>query len=283
MTPSPNDVLDLFVVIDPTQELQPALTHALRISESARARIQLFVCIFDQAAESGPVDTRTAAREHMIDRNRQWLESLAQPLTDRGTTVTTRIEWDANWREAIVRAAREERPDLLIKATFKHSATARTLFKTSDRLLLRHCGCPVLLVKSAQLWTSNKILGCLEPKPGDVGHAELNEAVMHATRALADRLGAGAHFVLVCDDSEDMPDARDLAQVAAVPRAQIHLCVDNPVDAIISTARRLDVDLLVIGTIARRGASALVIGNTAEKVLDRVDIDVLAVPIPEKS
>jgi universal stress protein E len=270
--------LNLFVVIDPSQEPQPALDQAIRIGETAGVRVHLFVCIFDQAIESGPKDGRESGREAMIERNRQWLEVLARPLTDRGTPVTMSIDWDSEWREAIVRAVQERRPDLVVKSTFKHSRTSRTLFKSSDRLLLRHCGCPVLLVKSGQAWTHGKVLGCLTPKPKDIGHGELNEAVIKATRSFADRHGSPAHFVLVADSSEDLPDARELGAAVGVPRNQIHITQGAPAEAIIDAAKRLDVDVIVIGTIARSGAAGLVIGNTAERVLDRVDVDVLAVP-----
>ena len=273
--------LNLFVVVDPTQEPQPALDQAIRISELPGVRVHLFVCVFDQAIESGPEAGRRAGREGMIERNRQGLELLARPMTERGTPVTVTIDWDREWREAIVRAVQERSPDLVVKSTFKHSRTSRTLFKSSDRLLLRHCGCPVLLVKSGQLWTHHKVLGCLTPKPKDIGHAELNEALMKATREFADRHGAPAHFVLVADSSEELPEARELAVVTGVPRNQIHIAQGEPDDVIIDAAKRLDVDVIVIGTIARDGAAGLVIGNTAERILDRVEVDVLAVPRPQ--
>ena len=273
--------LNLFVVIDPTQEPQPALDQAVRISATPGVSVHLFVCVFDQAIESGPEAGRQSGRESMIERNREWLEVLARPLTERGTPVTVGIDWDREWREAIVRAVRERRPDLVVKSTFKHSRTSRTLFKSSDRLLLRDCGCPVLLVKSGQAWIHGKVLGCLTPKPKDIGHGELNEAVMKATREFADRHGSPAHFVLVADSSEELPDARELAAVTGVPREQVHITQGAPAEAIIDAAKRLDVDVIVIGTIARSGAAGLVIGNTAERILDRVDVDVLAVPRPE--
>lgn len=283
-TDTASNEMDLFVVIDPTQEPQPALTHAIRISETPgiAARAHLFVCTYDQAVESGPQESRTASRQHTLDRSRAWLEILAKPLADRGTPVTFGIEWDPDWREAIVKAARERNPDLVIKTTFKHSATSRTLFKTSDRLLLRNCGCPVLLVKSDKAWSRGKALGCISPKPADVGHGELNDRVMAETRLIADRLGWQIHYVLACDSTEDMGVAGEFAKLAGVPRSQVHVGNGAAADVIISTARRLDVDVIVIGTIARHGAAALVIGNTAERILDRVDVDVLAVPLAER-
>ena len=44
--------------------------------------------------------------------------------------------------------------------------------------------------------------------------------------------------------------------------------------------RRLDADLLVMGTVGRSGIPGLLIGNTAEDVLNAVDCSLLAVKPP---
>ena len=47
--------------------------------------------------------------------------------------------------------------------------------------------------------------------------------------------------------------------------------------AIVSLAKSKKVDLLVMGTVSRTGVAGLIIGNTAEKVLNKVDCSVLTV------
>ena len=44
-----------------------------------------------------------------------------------------------------------------------------------------------------------------------------------------------------------------------------------------ATARKIDADMLVVGTCARRGAGGLVLGNSAERILTKAPCDVLAV------
>ena len=48
-------------------------------------------------------------------------------------------------------------------------------------------------------------------------------------------------------------------------------------DVIPAVAHRLDVELVIIGTIGRTGLSAAFIGNTAEHVIDGIECDLLAV------
>ena len=51
---------------------------------------------------------------------------------------------------------------------------------------------------------------------------------------------------------------------------------EGPADIIIQqVARKLDAVVTVIGTVARTGLSAALIGNTAEIVIDKLESDVL--------
>lgn len=59
----------------------------------------------------------------------------------------------------------------------------------------------------------------------------------------------------------------------------VHLLHDEigPGHAISELARKLDVDLIVMGTIARTGVVGALMGNTAEQVLDRATCSVLTI------
>lgn len=59
--------------------------------------------------------------------------------------------------------------------------------------------------------------------------------------------------------------------------ATFHVAQGNPYQVINSTARRLEVSLVVMGSVGRRGLSALLIGNTAEKVLHTLDRSLLVI------
>ena len=59
-----------------------------------------------------------------------------------------------------------------------------------------------------------------------------------------------------------------------------HLPRGSAIEQIPSLAAELDVDLIVMGTVGRGGIPGLLIGNTAETILDRCDRAVLAVKPP---
>lgn len=56
-----------------------------------------------------------------------------------------------------------------------------------------------------------------------------------------------------------------------------HLPKGSPREELPALAMRIDADILVLGTLGRSGVSGLLIGNTAEAVLQRIDCAVLAV------
>jgi universal stress protein E len=52
----------------------------------------------------------------------------------------------------------------------------------------------------------------------------------------------------------------------------------DPDEVIVNGARELDASLVVVGNSARSGLAAAINGNTVEKVLDRLECDVLSMP-----
>ena len=58
-------------------------------------------------------------------------------------------------------------------------------------------------------------------------------------------------------------------------KAHIHIDRGDPLETILMEAENLDVDLIIVGTIARTGIKGRIIGNTAEKLLDKVKCDLL--------
>ena len=71
----------------------------------------------------------------------------------------------------------------------------------------------------------------------------------------------------------DLIDRYDLSSIEHT----IHLIKGEPEKIIPSLAIERNTNLIVLGTVARTGIVGLVIGNTAERILDTVDCSVLAV------
>ena len=119
----------------------------------------------------------------------------------------------------------------------------------------------------------------------DEGGAELH--VVHAWSAPGERLVRGDLMLAqeqveryVEDSRAEARKALDLL-LARLPdqpgRRFVHLLKGDPADVIADLAKTGRMDLIVMGTVARTGIPGLLIGNTAEAILQRVDCSVLAV------
>jgi len=67
---------------------------------------------------------------------------------------------------------------------------------------------------------------------------------------------------------------------ATLPNFQLHLIKDRAQNAIPVKARELNVDLIIMGTVARTGIPGYFIGNTSESILNQVQCSVLTMKPP---
>jgi nucleotide-binding universal stress UspA family protein len=67
------------------------------------------------------------------------------------------------------------------------------------------------------------------------------------------------------------------AEVDPAARANVHLVRAEAAEGVGSVARSVHADVVVMGTLSRAGVGGLLIGNTAETVLNRLDCSVLTV------
>ena len=70
------------------------------------------------------------------------------------------------------------------------------------------------------------------------------------------------------------PDAMDYI------KPQLHLLKGEAREEIPALAKRLQVDCIIMGTVARTGIRGFIMGNTAETILDQIDCSVLAIKPP---
>ncbi len=117
----------------------------------------------------------------------------------------------------------------------------------------------------------------------DVAPHELTEVLRHVGQV--DGLVNVVHVFNPYEKPED-PSAQEemhLAELHAltdpmqIPRERVHLRAGSPVDVLPALAAELGVNVTLMGAIARSRLSNVIVGSTAENVLDRLQSDVLVV------
>ena len=268
-------IAKILVVYDPTTDVQPALGRASVIAERDKLTVHLFSCIYSDLGKSGDA---SAKRKKLLSAQQEIVAAAAAPLIEKGIEVTTEVEWDEDWYQAVVRASNSNHADVVLKASHKHSATQRLLKSTSDRTLLRQADCPVLLVKGEVTGHARKVLAAIDTRVESDSYKQLNENILNFCERFMQMENAELHFVNAHEGLPDRPDKGSLVRACGVPGDNIHVRMGDPNKVIVEVAKSLDVNLVVIGNSARSGLSALVNTNTAEKILDELDCDLLALP-----
>lgn len=194
--------------------------------------------------------------------------------------------------------------DLLAKANHNDSAVADRLFGTLDMKLLRHCPCPVYILKPGKKIRHARILAAVDLIRSSKKLAGLDRIIMELATSMADieegtldvvnawhlphekKLKNDARIALAYKTMGTLK--RELRQVQkrhladleaeyAASHVTTHLVKGDPEDVIPRIARRHRIDLVVMGTLARTGIRGFFIGNTAERILHRINTSVLAV------
>lgn len=290
------------VVIDPHREQQPAFEHALQSARMTSRALHLFACIHyeNEADIAGNRDEEHKAR--ILARYQNVLDELQQRAQGLGVEATSELHWDQKWRQRIVETTRRRTDFMVFKSSRVHRQAER-VGATSDWALLRESPCPVLLMHDNSSWANRRVLAAINLGTQDKAHQRLNEKIIAMANSFRDEYGADVHFVNSVpreqiahrDTSGDddlmfftvpgdfakttthAPEVTEelLLQHCATDQAHVHIDRGDPVENLLLEAEKLDVDLIIVGTIARTGMKGRIIGNTAEKLLDKVKCDLL--------
>jgi len=165
------------------------------------------------------------------------------------------------------------------------------LLGSISRRLVHHCPCPVWVVKEGHEGLPRSILVGTDQPPVVRGALELGVAVARASNAMLYAIHAfqlpldvqmeGAEAVAEFDRETSAAARKSikefLEQIGGYPNARVFAGRSSPAAALLDTERSLGVDLTVLGTVSRGGLPGLIVGNTAERLLDRLSHSILAV------
>jgi universal stress protein E len=217
------------------------------------------------------------------------LEAVAGELRARGIEGELAPAEGTAWLE-VVRRVVGQAVDLVITGKRGDAERVEPRLGTVARKLLRECPCPVWVVKPAAHGLPGRVLAATDLSP-------VGEEVVRTAAFVAHRCGAALHVAHALTlpfsvqfegeageagyerrAGREATDAIErLLREVAFPGASLHVALTAPTRLILESARRLHVDLAVLGTASRGGLAGFVLGNTAERLLERLDCSLLAV------
>lgn len=301
-----------------TVDQSSAIERAVRLAEKNQAELTVIDVIPTLAVSAG-IGLPTGGgisdglRAFVESDRRKGMEAMIQPYAER-LQIKLDVLVGKTFLEAI-RAVLRNQFDLLIKAAENPAWTTR-IFGSDDLHLLRKCPCPVWLIKPQEKTQYSTIMAAVDFDPATPFPVEqdLNRQILelsaslalsdltslhvvHAWGTLAEKtlvsrggmLPEGLNLYL---EKEEALHRKELFRLVEKLRGwvgdeaygylslSLHLPKGSSKRVIAEMAARLGADLVVMGTVARTGIPGLIIGNTAEAVLDQLACSVLAVKPP---
>jgi nucleotide-binding universal stress UspA family protein len=290
----------LLVVPADGTDMGPAMERATELAIRNSARLTLTSTV----AEVPKRRAKRARRQGLdlqavlVGDRRGQLERLAETYGSDDLSITVSIGLGVPFVETIRRVLTNDH-DLVITP----EEAGLTGFTAETKHLLRKCPCPVWVIRPSRT-QHLKILAAIGPNEED--SEPLNELIMDLAISLAvledgefdvvhtwvmegeSSLRSSPYVSIPSKEVDVMVkitrDEHSEALNALVGRYDlssvshtIHLIKGVPEKVIPSMVVENNTDLIVMGTVARTGIAGLVIGNTAERILDTVDCSVLAV------
>ena len=295
---------NILVIVDPTAHEQPAVDKAAILAAKFAARLELFVCDTQSARESR-LFAQSLKGAHPFDA-KALVETIAVPLRAKGLDVTTEVAWTESLDAGLVARVCRGTADLVVKDTHHHSLAQRTFLSNTDWQLIRGCTVPLLLTKQTAWSAAPRLIAAIDPEHVNDKPAQLDRVIMTHASQLTDALSGDLHVLHaylpaaiaasataaplggVFVSEEDLRQERE-ARMDSVKRvtdpwhiddAHIHLELGGPAATLPLAADNLHADVIVMGAVSRRGLKRVLMGSTAEDVLERLPCDALIVKPP---
>ena len=280
-----------------------ALQRAVSLARSNHARLTL-IDVLDEVESSPEIQRRFHIDLDSIlqERRRDALNDLAASYSAEDL-IYVQVVTGVPFVE-VIRTVLRNGHDLVIKAARSPEGLSERLFGSTDMHLLCKCPCPVWIDRRGPTGPYRTVLAAVDPMGAgddDVSArlimdlasslAERESArlsVVHAWRLVGESMLRSGRARLSQTEVDQLIQGtrdhhRDRLQALLSPYGMdvadsvVHLVHGEPAPSIRALSLELDVDLVVMGTVGRSGVPGLIIGNTAEELLQSTQASVLAV------
>lgn len=311
---------NILCVLESEEDCHPILERAITLAETNQAILTIVTVVphitvdFNLFKDDPDIDLQTI----MENEKKEKLDSLVKSFLHK-IKIETRTLSGVPFLEIIYDVLRNGH-DLVIKMP-EIADWLDHLFGSNDMHLLRKCPCPVWLIKPDSPKSYHNILAAVDLDSDDTEQLEasqkaLNLQILQMASSLAVNDFSQLHVVHVWDapaeslmhspfikmtkeeiddyanrvkDQQEeklntfLHDAIDsqVGNMLDYLKPNIHLIKGLASQSIPQLAKKIEADIIVMGTVARTGIPGFIMGNTAETILNKIHCSVLAIKPPE--
>jgi universal stress protein E len=271
-----------------------SLAKVIALAKASSATLELFHAVATPLflPDEGSETSLAAIKRDTLDLHLMRLEKMAVMARKHGVAVDCAVRWDNPPHEAIVRQARATGADLIVADV--HAGRGKWLMRLTDWELVRTSEKPVLLLRDPRPYRRPTVLAAVDPLHAHAKPSGLDDEILLAARALTTTLRGKLHLVhanhpsylgFVAESPLALESVLDAGRVefnkqtarAGIGRRNTHLVDGDPARVIPEVAENVGARVVVMGAVSRSGLERAFIGNTAERILDKLDCDVLVV------
>ncbi len=295
--------MKLLVALHPGFIDVPAVERAYALASVLNIEIMLYSAVYDEYIPNLSVDENQIEKMHqsILDSETAKLEKVKNYLQSVAKSVEIQVQWNSHIVEGITNSIEKFNADLLIISSTRHSAMTRVFLTNTDWEILRRITIPILFAHHHPTRSYKKVMVAVDPVHKHDKPAELDHRMISIGKLISDSYHGELHLAhaypsirteLTMDyippqeetdrwKREHEVAVNTLARDHDIDQEHIHFLDEHPRKAIPDLARDIKADLLVIGIISRSYINQLVIGSTAEYVIDHFECDVLTVPVKQ--
>jgi universal stress protein E len=239
---------------------------------------------------------------------RQFHKKINEEFVDRarnaGLSVSSSVLEQRPIGDGILAKAMDSDPTVVVKGTRYHSIADRGNLVDTDWQLMRTCVYPLWFVKSESIRENPVVVAAVDPTHAHDKPAWLDQIIVGTAKAIAEPLEGELHLIHTYERMTDIGsvanrtfkpvklpideiDKRiraehrqaldELAAKTGISEDHTYQMPGRPCEILPTFVRSKKADLVVMGALARWGIKRMVIGSTAERVLDHLPCDVLIV------
>lgn len=236
-------------------------------------------------------DTAGKIKQQLMAERKAAVQARLEKLAGIDHGVRIQVVWQEDIHAWINKRASKDF-EFVVKTRHKSESLG---YLSTDWHLLRECPVPVLLVSKKRWRRGSAIMATVDLGASTKVKQRLNTDVVLTARHYAEILGAELSVLCVIDVPKvlaelDLIDTRtwaeeqqknlqpalvDLAEQTGLPLAAFHFKRGPVAKTIVSEANALSAQLVIMGTVGRKGVKAHVLGNTAEEALALLRTDTL--------
>lgn len=292
----------ILAVVDQNHGRQPALRRAAWLAKQASATLELLLVEYNSSFDGFHLfgSGENKGKESLIANKQEWLDVLAKPFRDEGIAVNTTVRWGKVSYKEVLDYADENKPDIIFKSAYSENMLKRLFITNSCWQLIRNCTTPLWLVQHGD-WEGNKLCSALDPMHMSDKPAYLDNELITITQELSKILGMSAYYLhsyaamprpqLFGGDQSKAYDqylksftkehsdafAKLLGHYPEIKNDQQFLVEGFAEEVIPNFVKQHQIGLMIMGAVARGSLDNLLIGHTAERVLEAIECDLLVI------